>query len=304
MTSTINPCLTRRELACSAALAGACVVAGNLEVKPACADEAVQPQTTQQRNIESALALINTFANDDAELAATLLDEGYIQHNLAYGTGRDAFVGSVEYLAAAEAPTTVNTIRSFADGDYVFLQTVYNFAGAGEQVAFDIFRFNEAGLIAEHWDNLASVAEPNPSGHTQIDGTIDIAEPSRTAQNRQLVCDFLFDVMQGNKPEKTPDYFDGDTYIQHNTAIADGLSGLSDALAALAEQGIEMIYDRTHMVLAQGDFVLAVSEGSYAGAPTSYYDLWRVANGKIAEHWDVMETIADASTWANDNGKF
>ena len=304
MTSTINPCLTRRELACSAALAGACVVAGNLEVKPACADEAVQPQTTQQRNIESALALINTFANGDAELAATLLDEGYIQHNLAYGTGRNAFVGSVEYLAAADAPTTVNTIRSFADGDYVFLQTVYNFAGAGEQVAFDIFRFNEAGLIAEHWDNLASVAEPNPSGHTQIDGTIDIAEPSRTAKNRQLVCDFLFDVMQGNKPEKTPDYFDGDTYIQHNTAIADGLSGLSDALAALAEQGIEMIYDRTHMVLAQGDFVLAVSEGSYAGAPTSYYDLWRVANGKIAEHWDVMETIADASTWANDNGKF
>ena len=304
MTSTINPCLTRRELACSAALAGACVVAGNFEVKPACADEAVQPQTTQQRNIESALALINTFANGDAELAATLLDEGYIQHNLAYGTGRDAFVGSVEYLAAADAPTTVNTIRSFADGDYVFLQTVYNFAGAGEQVAFDIFRFNEAGLIAEHWDNLASVAEPNPSGHTQIDGTIDIAEPSRTAQNRQLVCDFLFDVMQGNKPEKTPDYFDGDTYIQHNTAIADGLSGLSDALAALAEQGIEMIYDRTHMVLAQGDFVLAISEGSYAGAPTSYYDLWRVANGKIAEHWDVMETIADASTWANDNGKF
>ena len=267
MTSTINPRLTRRELACGAALAGACVFAGNLEVKPACADEAAQPQTTQQRNIESALALINTFANGDAELAATLLDEGYIQHNLAYGTGRDAFVGSVEYLAAADAPTTVNTIRSFADGDYVFLQTVYNFAGAGEQVAFDIFRFNEAGLIAEHWDNLASVAEPNPSGHTQIDSTLEITEPGRTAQNRQLVCDFLFDVMQGNKPEKTPDYFDGDTYIQHNTAIADGLSGLSDALAALAEQGIEMIYNRTHMVLAQGDFVLAVSEGSYAGAP-------------------------------------
>ena len=273
MTSTINPRLTRRELACGAALAGACVVAGNLEVKSACADETAQPQTTQQRNIANALALINTFANGDSELAATLLDEGYIQHNLAYGTGRDAFVGSVEYLAAADAPTTVNTIRSFADGDYVFLQTVYNFAGAGEQVAFDIFRFNEAGLIAEHWDNLASVAEPNPSGHTQIDGTMEIAEPGRTAQNRQLVCDFLFDVMQGNKPEKTPDYFDGDTYIQHNTAIADGLSGLSDALAALAEQGIEMIYDRTHMVLAQGDFVLAVSEGSYAGAPTSYYDL-------------------------------
>ena len=61
---------------------------------------------------------------------------------------------------------------------------------------------------------------------------------------------------------------------------------------------------RPFMVLAQGNFVLAVSEGTFGGAPTSYYDLWRVENGKIAEHWDVMETIADQSTWANDNGKF
>ena len=92
--------------------------------------------------------------------------------------------------------------------------------------------------------------------------------------------------------------------IQHNTGIADGLSGLGEALAALADQGIAMIYDETHMILAQGNFVLAVSEGTFGGAPTSYYDLWRVENGKIAEHWDVMETIADQSTWANENGKF
>ena len=58
------------------------------------------------------------------------------------------------------------------------------------------------------------------------------------------------------------------------------------------------------MVLSQGNFVLAVSEGTCGGAPTSYYDLWRVENGKIAEHWDVMETIADESTWQNSNGKF
>ena len=95
-----------------------------------------------------------------------------------------------------------------------------------------------------------------------------------------------------------------ENYIQHNTAIADGVSGLNAALSALAQQGIQMIYDETHMVLAQGNYVLAVSEGTYGGAPTSYYDLWRVENGKIAEHWDVMETIADQSTWQNDNGKF
>ena len=267
--------------------------------------ESSAPEQTEQSQIDKALALINTFASGDTETARELLDENYIQHNLAYGTGEEAFIGSVEYLASAEAPTTVENIRAFEDGDYVFLQTVYNFAGAGEQVAFDIFRFDEDGEIAEHWDNLATLAaEPNPSGHTQIDGTTEITNLDKTEENRELVENFLYDVMQGNNPDKTADYFDGDTYIQHNTAIADGVSGLNEALAALAEQGIQMIYDETHMVLAQGNYVLAVSEGTYGGAPTSYYDLWRVENGKIAEHWDVMETIADESTWQNQNGKF
>ena len=255
-------------------------------------------------NTQKALELINTFATGDTETAASLLAEGYIQHNLAYGTGRDAFVGSVAYLAAAPVKTTVKNIRAFSDGDKVFLQTIYNFAGAGEQVAFDIFRFDDSGKIAEHWDNLAALAAPNPSGHTQTDGTMAITDLDKTEENRELVKNFLYDVMQGNHPEKSPDYFDGDTYIQHNTGIADGLSGLGAALAALAQQGIQMIYTTVHQVLAQGNFVLAVSEGTFGGAPTAYYDLWRVENGKIAEHWDVMETIADKSTWANDNGKF
>lgn len=255
-------------------------------------------------NTQKALELINTFATGDTEKAASLLAEGYIQHNLAYGTGRDAFVGSVAYLASAPVKTTVNNIRAFEDGGKVFLQTVYNFAGAGEQVAFDIFRFDENGKIAEHWDNLAAKAEPNPSGRTQIDGTKEIKDTDKTEANRELVKNFLYDVMQGKRPENTPDYFDGDTYLQHNTGIADGLSGLGAALAALAEQNIQMIYTTTHQVLAQGNFVLAVSEGTFGGAPTSYYDLWRVENSKIAEHWDVMETIADKSTWQNQNGKF
>ena len=255
-------------------------------------------------NKEKALALISTFASGDTKTAASLLAEGYIQHNLSYGTGRDAFFSSVEYLAATPVKTTVENIRAFEDGDKVFLQTVYNFAGAGDQVAFDIFRFDENGLIAEHWDNLASQAAPNPSGHTQTDGYMAVEDTGKTEENRELVKNFLVDVMQGKHPEKTASYFDGDKYIQHNISIADGLSGLTAALEAMAKQGIGMIYDTVHMVLADGNFVLGVSEGTFGGIPTSYYDLWRIENGKIAEHWDVMETIADQSAWQNDNGKF
>ena len=276
--------------------------------QPAAAAPNPQPEqasaVAELTQTEKALALINTFASGDTAAARELLAEGYIQHNLAYGTGRDAFLGSVEYLASAPVKTTVKNIRAFEDGDKVFLQTIYNFAGAGERVAFDIFRFDAQGKIAEHWDNLAALAEPNPSGHTQTDGTMAVTDLDKTEANRELVQDFLYDVMQGNTLEKTPDYFDGETYIQHNTGIADGVSGLNAALAALAEQGIAMVYDEVHQVLAQGNFVLAVSEGTFGGAPTAYYDLWRVEDGKIAEHWDVMETIAERSAWANENGKF
>lgn len=257
-------------------------------------------EETTMTNTQKALELINTFATGDTEKAKELLAEGYIQHNLAYGTGREAFVGSVAYLASAPVKTTVNNIRAFEDGDKVFLQTVYNFAGAGEQVAFDIFRIDNDGKIAEHWDNLATKAEPNPSGRTQIDGTLEKDDSANKEKTRKVVADFVGDVLRAENPDKLTSYFDGDNYIQHNTGIADGLSGLG----ALAEQGIQMIYNKTYQVLADGDYALAVSEGTFGGAPTAYYDLFRVENGKIAEHWDVMETIANESTWQNQNGKF
>jgi len=255
-------------------------------------------------NIQKALDLINTFASGDAKKAKELLASGYIQHNLAYGTGADAFVGSVEYLASAPTKTTVNNIRAYEDGDKVFLQTVYNFAGAGEQVAFDIFRFDADGKIAEHWDNIANKAAPNPSGHSQIDNVAPVTDIDKTEKNRELIKNFINDVLMGKHPEKTPEYFDDGKYIQHNTGIADGLDGLGTALEALGKQGIKMIYTTMHQVLAQGNMILAVSEGTFGDAPTSFYDLFRVENGKVAEHWDVMETIAEESTWKNSNGKF
>ena len=255
------------------------------------------------KNKEKAIALINSFATGDTKVPLALLTEGYIQHNLAYGTGRDAFVGAVSYLGGAPEKTTVENIRAFEDGDYVFLHTIYNFAGSGKQVAFDIFRF-ENGKIAEHWDNLAAIAEPNPSGHSQVDGATNAIDTEKTADNKKLVEGFVMDVLQGKNMGNLVGYFNDGSYIQHNTQIADGLSGLGTAFEALAKAGIQMVYNKTHMIIGQNNFVLAVSEGTFGGVPTSYYDLFRVENGKIAEHWDVIETIADKAAWANQNGKF
>ena len=54
--------------------------------------------------------------------------------------------------------TTFNSIRAFEAGDKVCLQTVYSFAGVGEQAAFDIFRFNVDDKLAKHWAVMETIA--------------------------------------------------------------------------------------------------------------------------------------------------
>jgi predicted SnoaL-like aldol condensation-catalyzing enzyme len=92
--------------------------------------------------------------------------------------------------------------------------------------------------------------------------------------------------------------------IQHNPRVADGLTGLVAGLQALAEQGLAVKYERVHKVRGEGNFVLVVSEGNFGEQSTSYYDLYRIQDGKIAEHWDTLEPIPPRADWKNANGKF
>ena len=96
-------------------------------------------------------------------------------------------------------------------------------------------------------------------------------------------------------------------YIQHNPQTQEGSEGLAAWRAALeaTHNGAPVIhYQHLHRILAEGSFVLTVSEGTLAGAHTAFYDLYRLANSKVVEHWDTIEAVAPKSEWKNDNGKF
>lgn len=59
----------------------------------------------------------------------------------------------------------------------------------------------------------------------------------------------------------------------------------------MEEAGITVEYDEIHMVLGEGNFVLTVREGEFAGDYTAFYNLFRVEDGNIVEHWDVIQKI-------------
>lgn len=246
------------------------------------------------------VALLKAIETGESAPVAVVNQNKYIQHNLAVADGLTGFGAALAALPKNSAK--VNTVRVFKDGDFVFTHTDYNFFGP--KIGFDIFRF-EDGKIVEHWDNLQQTPpQPNPSGRTMVDGPTTAGDLDKTDANKKLVAAFVDDILVNGRLGRLAGYFAGDNYRQHNPQIGDGLSGLGAALQAMAKAGITMKYSKVHKVLGEGNFVLTVSEGEFAGKPTSFYDLFRVEGGKIAEHWDTIETIPPRAEWKNANGKF
>ncbi len=251
--------------------------------------------------VTGAMTAIGIDKNLDA--IDTYFAEPYIQHNQTVPTGLEAFKGLLGQVVGGNPDFSYQLVRVIADGDIGIAHGIYVGFGPVPLVAFDVFRI-ENEKIVEHWDNLAPVAPPNPSGRSQTDGPTAITDLDQTDANKALIGDFINKVLIGGAFDTMPDYFDGDAYIQHNSNIADGVSGLGAGLQKLAEAGITMKFTKIQKILGQGNFVLAMSAGEVSGQPTAFYDLFRLHDGKIAEHWDVISPILPADQAANTNGKF
>lgn len=251
-------------------------------------------------NKEKAVALLNSFNTGDQTPISYINPNKYIQHNLSVG---DGLVGFGEVIKNAPPQGfKANIVRTFQEGDFVFTHTEYDFFGP--KAGFDVLRF-EDGLIVEHWDNLTEITPPNPSGRTQFDGATDITDKEKTASNKAIAERFIKDVLMGGQTDKLTTYINPNKYLQHNSAVADGLDGLGAALKYFADNGLVMEYDKIHKVLGEGNFVLTMSEGKFGkGEHVAFYDLFRMENGQIVEHWDIIQPIPPKSEWKNQNGKF
>lgn len=256
---------------------------------------------------ETALAGFNSvFVDFDASVAERLFAPNYIQHNPSVPTGAAPLIGFIPMLKESGIKPEVH--RVISEGNMVVFHVTTENAqlfGAETLVGFDVFRI-EDGLIAEHWDNLQEYvpAAETASGNAMTDGATDVVDRNKTEENKALVTAFVRDVLHGEAPERITDYVSTENYIQHNPQIDNGLDGLGKALEAMAKAGIVMRYERTPIVVAEGNFVFTASEGALGEDPTAFFDLFRVENGKIVEHWDTISSIPPESEMAHQNGKF
>jgi predicted SnoaL-like aldol condensation-catalyzing enzyme len=102
--------------------------------------------------------------------------------------------------------------------------------------------------------------------------------------------------------DRIEEFIEDAHYAQHALKIGDGIAQLRARIASVAKEGGQL-HLTPRRFLADGNFVLVLSEGDLASGPTALYDLFRVQNGKIVEHWDVLapdpsKGSVEKSKWA------
>ena len=251
------------------------------------------------KNSDRIRSLLKGIETGDPASVAVIDPDTYIQHNPQTHEGREGLAALFQRLSKSNP--RVNVVRAFDDGDFVFAHTEYDFDT--RRIGFEVFRF-EHGFAVEHWDNIQPRQGPNPSGRSMVDGPTEATDLEQTEANRDLVQAFVQNVLIDRQLNKLDRYVEAESLTQHNPHIPDGVPALCEVLEAKTDGELTTEYVRLHRVLAEGDFVLSVSEGAISDAPSAYYDLFRVREGKITEHWDTIEAIPSRNEWKNDNGKF
>ena len=108
-------------------------------------------------------------------------------------------------------------------------------------------------------------------------------------QNKALVLE-AFDTLFNKRDYLAAEDFWSDRYIQHSAHIAPGRAGLFDLIRTLPDT---LRYEN-QLILAEGDYVIAHGRFSGMGRPAAWIaaDVIRFEDGKLAEHWDVLQDEA------------
>lgn len=248
-------------------------------------------------NAEIVLVVLREGLAGDEYIIDRFVAEDYKQHNPLAEDGRAGLLAFVRSLKGV--PFKIKVARVLTDGDFVAVHSDVWF-GDSHSAVFDLFIVRD-GMLREHWDCIQQAGEKNASGRTMTDGATDVSDRDKTEANRALVVEFFDKVVSGGDQSNMTRYLDAH-YAEHNPGMADGIEALKAMFEAMAKAGQSFKFTKLHRIIAEGNFVLTQSEGEMNGKRVAFYDLHRIENGKVVEHWDTMQEVP--ATSKNKNGMF
>ncbi|MGF7077831.1 nuclear transport factor 2 family protein [Mucilaginibacter sp. UYCu711] len=217
----------------------------------------------------------------DSSLINQYVHEHYIPHSPMGRDGRESLFEMIEFLKTLPPPAETKSPvkRLIGDGELVIIQLDISFMGK-RMVVIDLFRVAD-GLLAEHWDAVQEIAAEND---LMTDGALIINSYADTDANQLLVSNFYRDVFENHDTRLLNSYLTTD-YIEHN---------LAERLDDYYHHSIKV-----HRIICEGDFVVVQSEYLKDSQSFALYDILRIENEKIAEHWSVQQAIPDVMPHTN-----
>lgn len=275
-------------------------------VRGAAGDRAQSPRTLEQHKTIAVRVLKGLFEDADLSLADRYIRPDYIQHNAQAPDGVEAIKDFVRFGTAQFPDLRYDVKRVMSEGDLVLVHSNVVFVpGTRGQAVVDIFRFQD-GMIAEHWDVLQDVPETTASGNDMF-STVSTPRTDRpgpqgrTAFSKQVATRYFDTLLVSKDPDAVR--FLSPEYHQHNPGIPSGSAGLREQFTAFFDQFPELTVDRKRVV-AEGNLVAI--HAHYRLTPDdlgqAVVDIFRVRNGRVVEHWDVVQDVPVTS--ANDNTMF
>ncbi|MER5432430.1 ester cyclase [Streptomyces sp. NPDC002588] len=178
--------------------------------------------------------------------------------------------------------------------------------GTRGTAAADVFRL-EKGRIAEHWDVLQQVPDGTADGHdmfSTVSGPrLPGPDPRASAATTERVGLALFKGLTVDHDPRAYDWYVAATSYEHTPGIANGRTAVKKYLADLFADSPDLSAG-VKRVVVEGDYVAIHSH--YKATPddrgTARFDLLRVRNGKVVEHWDVVQPVPETSV--NENTMF
>ncbi|WP_422039340.1 nuclear transport factor 2 family protein [Roseibium sp.] len=227
----------------------------------------------------------------------------YTQHSTGVGDGQQGFADFFGPFLERNPERQIEVVRAIEDGPYVFLH-VFQSLNGGEcrWVTGDLFDTDENDRVIEHWDVIQAFEPATKSGRSMTDGATEIEDLDKTDANKALVREFCETCLVGGAFERAPEFISG-TYQQHNPHADDGLAGFAAYAGELADRGEAMRYWKVHKLIGQGNFVVTLSHVQMGRSHYCVFDIFRLKDGRIDEHWDVTEKILPPEEW-NNQGKF
>jgi len=232
------------------------------------------------------------------------IGDRYTQHSTGVKDGKDGFIEFFEPFIKRNPKRDIQIVRSFEDGQYVFVQAYQSLNdGENKWVTTDFFDTDKNDKIIEHWDVISEYCAANPSGRSSVDGPTEITDLDKTEENKEVVRNLIKDaLMKGGNPANLSKWVSEKKYIQHNKEVADGYKHF-EMLAN--DPNVPLSYQEIVLLIGQGNFVATLCKANWNDGKLiqdyAQVDLFRLENGKVVEHWDNVEPVPEISV---NSGKF